>query len=301
MVERAKAVSRTEQQLVQRGTKPILSAADIASVNAQLAQIDTLLASRQLEQTQAPLSVLKTNIAQLQERQLSSQRPVNGLESNALALSYDRLGDLASHNKTYETLRGGDNQLPGGDFESLGEMTQYGWQNIVQANAGAATEVQLSAVEPRHGAYSLELRSAPPPGSPPNALTDPLVWVVSPGIPLEAGKLVEISGWVRVDQPFVSPSGGLAIVDTLGGPELSLVVRETSGWQTFRIVRAVPKTSELRVTFALTSYGSARVDAVMMRTLDEPIARRLPAVSDSAASPATAGAPSPTTAPLQQR
>jgi hypothetical protein len=103
--------------------------------------------------------------------------------------------------------------------------------------------------------------------------------------------LVEISGWARVDQPFATSSGGLAVVDTLGGPELSLLIRETSGWQPFRIIRAVPKSTELRLTFALTSYGSAKLDAVILRTLGEPLARRLPAVSNGSAIPSSASFP----------
>ena len=98
-------------------------------------------------------------------------------------------------------------------------------------------------------------------------------------MPLDANKLVEITGWARVDQPFSTPGGGLAITDTIGGPELSLVFRETSGWQMFRLIRAVPKATELRLTFALTGAGAAKVDAVMVRTLEQPLARRLPAVS----------------------
>jgi hypothetical protein len=43
------------------------------------------------------------------------------------------------------------------------------------------------------------------------------------------------------------------------------------------MVRAVPESTELRLTFALGGVESAWVDAVMVRTLTAPIARRLPA------------------------
>ena len=112
-------------------------------------------------------------------------------------------------------------------------------------------------------------------------VAEPRVWIVSPPVSLEAESTVEITGWVRVDQPFSTPGEGLAIIDSLGGPELSLVVGETSGWQMFRMVRAVPQPAELRLTFALTGVGSAKVDAVMVRTLQQPVARRLPAVPGS--------------------
>jgi hypothetical protein len=110
---------------------------------------------------------------------------------------------------------------------------------------------------------------------------EPRVWIVSPAVPVDAGNLLEITGWVRVDRPFGRDDGGLAILDTLGGPELSLVVQESSGWQPFRILRAAPKAAELRLTFAVTGTGSAKVDAVMVRNLQQPIARRLPEVVPS--------------------
>jgi hypothetical protein len=122
--------------------------------------------------------------------------------------------------------------------------------------------------------------------------TDPLVWIVSPPMPLDANKTVEVTGWVRVDQAFSKPGSGLVIMDTIGGPELSLVVGATSGWQLFRMIRAVPKATELRVTFALTGAGAANVDGVTVRTLQQPVPQRLPEISDNAhETPATAEAP----------
>ena len=136
VVERTKALLLTEQQLARHGYKPILSAADAAGVQGKLAQIDTLLAARQLEQAQAAVTAAKADIERLKSQQRSPHYAANGLESNAPALSYDRLNDMAAQNKSFATLRGGENQLPGGDFEDLGEMTQFGWQHIVLPSAG---------------------------------------------------------------------------------------------------------------------------------------------------------------------
>jgi hypothetical protein len=103
---------------------------------------------------------------------------------------------------------------------------------------------------------------------------------------VDQGQIVEITGWVRIDKPFAD-GDGLHIVDSLGGPELSLIVGQTSGWQTFRMVRAAGQMTELRLTFALTGLGSAKVDAVMVRALQQPIARRLPTVSGTRSTSAT--------------
>ena len=98
-------------------------------------------------------------------------------------------------------------------------------------------------------------------------------------MPVEKGQIIEITGWVRVDEPIAGSVDGLQIVDSLGGAELSLAVDQTSGWQPFQIVRAVPEATDLRLTFALTGLGTAHVDGVMVRALQQPVARRLPPVS----------------------
>jgi hypothetical protein len=138
----------------------------------------------------------------------------------------------------------------------------------------------------------LELQAADDSGAQLLTRTDPLVWIVSPPVPLDEHKVVEITGWVRADRAFSSPGSGLVIMDTIGGPELSLVVGETSGWQSFRMIRAVPRATELRLTFALTGIGTAKVDGVMVRTLEQPTARRLPEINGPEP-PATAEAPAP--------
>ncbi len=65
-------------------------------------------------------------------------------------------------------------------------------------------------------------------------------------IPVEHGQIIEIAGWVRIDESIQESIDGLEIVDSLGGPELALTVRQTEGWQPFQIVRGVPESTELR-------------------------------------------------------
>jgi hypothetical protein len=91
-----------------------------------------------------------------------------------------------------------------------------------------------------------------------------------------SGQLLEITGWVRIDEPIVGSERGLHIIDSLGGPQLALTIRETPGWQPFQMIRAVPESTELQLTIALTGTGTARLDAVMVRALEMPSPRRLP-------------------------
>jgi hypothetical protein len=149
----------------------------------------------------------------------------------------------------------------------------------VQASA------QLSAVQAKHGRYCLDLNTvAAAGGGRPVAATN-LVSIVSPEVPVKQNQLVEISGWVRVDEPFAG-GDALEISDSLGGPGLSLVVNQTSGWQPFRMIRSATEPT-LRLTFSLNGLGSAKVDSVMIYTLQQPMARRLPPAPLTGTSTAT--------------
>jgi hypothetical protein len=193
-------------------------------------------------------------------------------------------------------LRGGENLLYGGDFEDLGQMMQFGWQHVADDSSGIETRVALTANSPQQGRQCLEISaSAVSQMRSASLVNNAPLWVVTHPVPVEQGQIIEISGWVRVDEPIQASIDGLEIVDSLGGPELALTVRQTAGWQHFQIIRGVPESTELRVTFALAGLGKAQIDGVMVRELTRPSPRRLPPVSPSASpiGPNTAGRSGP--------
>ena len=200
--------------------------------------------------------------------------------SQPLALSCEQLVACATYSHSAARLRAGENLLYGGGFEDLGQMTQFGWKHVnrpvpgidAQPNCRPFGRTSVNSVFNcpwRLHRGSLVRRT----------VSSPAVWIVSPGVPVMEGQVVEITGWVRVDRPIAGSVDGLQIADTLGGPELALAIRQTSGWQQFQMLRAVPQSTELHVSFALAGFGSASVDGVMVRTLDRPRIRRLPPVS----------------------
>lgn len=281
VVARAQSVFDIDQRLAQLNLKPTLNAAAATSMNTQLGQVDSLLGSGQMEEAQAAIDSVSAEERRIVAEELRAAGVSSGLQSNALGLTYVRLAEFATLQRSFENLRGGENLLPGGDFENLNEMTQLGWQHVVHPTAGAGTQAILSTEQPDQGSYCLELQAGPPAAGQVLDVATPRVWIVSPAVALEGAKTVEITGWVRIDKPFSTPGEGLSIIDSLGGPELSITVGNASTWQMFRMVRAVPEPTDLRLTFALTGVGSAKVDAVMVRTLEQPVARRLPGVGDA--------------------
>lgn len=282
------SVIEVDQRLVQLGRKASQDATQFAAMNAKIGQANQLLSAGRFDESYRVEQSLLREIGQVVKDHERAAGLAEGLQSNALGLTYRRWGDFAALQRSFEELRGGDNLLPGGDFENLAEITQLGWRHVRTAAEAEAesqlveAEAELSSRSPQQGTYCLELRAKPRSASAEGAalnLTSPQLWITSPSMPLEAGQTVEISGWVRIEQPFATPGAGLEILDTLGGPELAIVVPKTSGWQMFRLVRAAPRAANLQVTFALIGSGSAQVDGVMVRAPLRPVARRLPAVA----------------------
>jgi hypothetical protein len=273
------------------------------AVNVQLAQIDPLLTAGRSEQAQSLAVSAIRALARLSDEQRRIAGTPTNLDSNPLAVSDETVAECADLQDSIESLSGGDNLLNGGDFEDLARMTASGWQHENQEMPGIAAGAELSTAEPQQGRYCLELRATAADAASIAISNAPLL-IISPPMPVSEGQTIEIRGWVRVDGPIAGDA--LRILDSLGGPELSLAIRETSGWQPFRMIRGVPKSTELRVTFALAGIGSAKIDGVMVRPLQQPSPRRLPAATAPLANvdrglTSPAGQPVPRRVPLAPR
>ena len=286
---RARAFAYGSQRMVQVGLNADIAAREAAAVNQQLVQVDSHLAAGRAEQAHDAISILMKMIEAAIAEQRATIAEGATLESNPLAAFSDTLPELVALDRSLASLRAGDNLLMGGDFEDLRQLTEHGWQHMEGGTANAQTSAQLSAIQPQQGTYCLELNAAAEAHHGRQQAAGNLVSIMSPPMAVEPDKLIEITGWVRVDSPFAGGEG-LEITDSLGGQGLSLVVNQTSGWQPFRLIRAAKDPSQVRLTFALTGIGSAKVDAVMVRMLQQPIARRLPPATPSTATATNVGA-----------
>ncbi len=157
----------------------------------------------------------------------------------------------------------GPNRLPGGDFERLDVMVQAGWRHYQHPLRGIHTAADLVAEAAHRGLLGLRLTArADDPENPPAIIETPPVWITSPAVPVQAGQLVRIHGWVNIPAPITASVDGLLVVDSLGGNDLAARIDKTAGWQEFTLYRAVPQPGAVSVTFALSGLGEARLDDV---------------------------------------
>ena len=147
--------------------------------------------------------------------------------------------------------------LYGGDFESLDQLAQFGWQHFDELSPGFVPHVELDGRQPFHGQYSLRLAM----GSERAAMATPgegasRIRVVSPPLYVEPRQIVEITGWTRVSSD-PSAASGLVISDSFGGAELALCVAPSPDWRPFRIIRTATS-NELRISLDFAGAGSAQ-------------------------------------------
>lgn len=128
----------------------------------------------------------------------------------------------------------GPNQLAGGEFENLPRMLQAGWRHTERRIPGVESEAALLADAPHGGKMALRLKAKPIPKAttpPPELLELPPISVRSPAIPVQAGQVAWIHGWVRMVGPPGGSVDGLLIIDSLGGETLAERIYATKGWR----------------------------------------------------------------------
>ncbi|HEY3394741.1 MAG TPA: hypothetical protein VGK58_18695 [Lacipirellulaceae bacterium] len=276
---RAHTAAERQRRLARLGASSELDQRQIAIIAARLREVDSLLSSNRNEPAYRIARALSKSLSHQAGEQQRAKGGASAFVSHPLALSDDQIADYAEFAQRRAAMQGGENILYGGDFEDLDQMTQFGWQHVRREAGGIDAGAKLSSNNPQHGSCCLELFAAARQGELPGLAAGSAVWVTSPPVPVHEGSIIEITGWVRIDNAIAGSVDGLQILDSLGGAELSNTVRETVGWQEFSIIRGVPNSTELRVAFALSGLGSACIDGVMVRAIESPAARRLPAVS----------------------
>ena len=195
--------------------------------------------------------------------------------SDPITAGLDTVGSIATLRAAIASRKKEANQLYGGDFEDLDQIVRFGWKHVTREVPEAVSRVELVGDAPYHGSYCLAMTTRPSSQAEPSTLlAETPVWVTSPPVPVQEGEMVEVTGWVRIDEPITGHADGLQVVDNLGGPDLSIRIRKTDGWQLFRIVRHVPASTNFQLTFALHGFGKVRLDAIMVR----PLAAAVPPV-----------------------
>jgi len=166
-------------------------------------------------------------------------------------------------------MRNGANRLPGGDFENIPMMVRHGWRHFQHATPGIQTAADLVSDAAHSGRMGLRLTArADNPENPPAMIEMPPLWVTSPAVPVETGQIVRIHGWIKVPTAITGSVDGLLVVESLTGEEMALRLDKTNGWREFTLLRIVPQSGPLVLTFALTGLGEVCLDDLTIEVLE---------------------------------
>lgn len=157
--------------------------------------------------------------------------------------------------------------LPAADFEDLAVVFGAGWQHFQHPHPELQSEAELAPAAAHGGKLGLRLAVLTQQQGEPPIVESPPVWITSPAVPVAAGQLLRIQGWVHVPRPIRGSVDGLLILDSLGGEPLAYRVRHTEGWQQFVLYRVVTQTGTMSLTFALAGVGEAFLDDVEIQPL----------------------------------
>ncbi len=164
--------------------------------------------------------------------------------------------------------RFGPNRLGGGNFEDLRTLIHTGWQHRRCSTTGIQTSADLLPAAAHSGSNGLRLTAvACDPENPPTVVETAPLWITTPNVPVEAGQIVCINGWVQIPKEITGSVDGLMIVDSLSGDALARRIKQTTDWRQFTIYRVAPQSGWMNVSFVLTGIGEVRLDDVMIQPL----------------------------------
>jgi hypothetical protein len=177
------------------------------------------------------------------------------------------------------------NRLPEGGCENLAAMLAAGWKHYQHPQLGIQTTVDLTPPAAHSGTVGMLIRAAPTEEKvTPSAVESPAVWVSTAPIAVEAGDLVQIEAWVRIDAPIVSSVDGFVMLDSHSGEALAIRMQKSEGWKLVTIYRAATRPGPFAVTFALAGLGAVAIDDVTLKLVER---------APTAANPTTPGTASP--------
>ena len=165
---------------------------------------------------------------------------------------------------------GSPNLLRGGDCEDLNQMIDAGWRQHQTTPDDVSTYIALSPHKPHQGRSCLRiLASAKTPDADQSVVEFAPVWINSAPITVHPGQRLQVTGWIRIDEPIRGSLDGCVIADSIGKSPLALRFRRTDGWQRFKMMRAVTRHDHLTIMITLNGLGEVWIDDLEVATVSD--------------------------------
>ncbi len=243
---------------------------DLAQCDAQLADRHDRQAYFYAQRAMRPLRLLERSYWDAAMAYGDGLAPLRSPVASPAAVAFPTLPYHWTLMERVRHSQPGPNILPGGGFESPTEYRESGWQYdpLQPMPAHVQVSANLTRAAAHSGSLGLELKVEPSdPAASPLWVESPPVRLVSPPVPVEAGQLLRIQGWVQIRKPIAGSVDGLVVFDSLGGECLAERIVKTKGWERFVLYRVVPQSGTMTLSFALSGFGEAWIDDVAIEVL----------------------------------
>lgn len=152
-----------------------------------------------------------------------------------------------------------DNLLPA-DFEDRDAWIAAKWRHEQEEIRDVRAAAEFYP-DPHKGNYCLRLIAVPATGEDvPSVVAGTPVSVSTPPLPVRAGQILHVSGWVRVAAPMTAGLDGAMIYDSFTGKVGALRWHNKQGWNRFEMIREAHQDGEFFLTMALGCLGEIHFD-----------------------------------------
>ena len=152
-------------------------------------------------------------------------------------------------------------------MEKTEDWTTGKWNRVDAPYPGVGISLRSEPAAARQGNMGLCFNvTSDGSGGPLQTEVPPLT--VEVPVNVKTGELVCVQGWIKIDQKIPDGTDGFLIYENQGGESLALRYYQTDGWKRFAFYRYAAYDGEMRLTFALSSYGRVCLDDVSVQPLE---------------------------------
>lgn len=170
----------------------------------------------------------------------------------------------------YGSLDNLNNLLPSGEFEDRDTLQNENWKAEQASSEMVESSAELRGIA-KQGRFSLRLHASPVSADRiPRSIAKPLVTIVTPGVHVNAGHHVRITGWVKIPTALTGSVDGALIYDSLMGKPGAVRLKGTQDWKQFELIRPVPESQEMTLTLSLQSLGEVLIDDIQITQFELP-------------------------------
>ncbi len=165
----------------------------------------------------------------------------------------------------------GENRLLGGSLDDASMLGPNGWAFGRRNELETTADVRIDSGRQVEGVGCLLANVASVSNQPlPGGYAGTAIQLRSPSVRFAAGVPVRIDAKIRT-LGFGGPDQGVLVYDTIGGPELGVLVRAMPTWQTVRLYRQTIVASEVQALFEAIGAGEVMLDDVQIHAWDPTV------------------------------